>query len=169
MIITFCGHFHYSLNVYKHNKPYTNLYKGNYELYQTQFCKCLVYANTFKITITPEDKRMNIFHEKAEKNIVNECQDFINNNPSNELDYSVFRKALELYTKLSQSLLKSHKEFDEAVKNETEKIVFMEEGTEKDSAIYKFAQQNYCLYLDVEAHRILGQLVMIQQQNKGNK
>ena len=55
------------------------------------------------------------FYEKADEPILRQCEEFIHNNENSVADYYVFREALSLYTKLSQSLLDSQKEFDEAI------------------------------------------------------
>ena len=109
---------------------------------------------------------MNIFHEKADSTILSECKDFIQTKRTSRADYYVFREALSLYTKLSQSLLESHKDFDDAIKKEVNKFVDLEEDVSKDIAIIKFNQTNYCLMLDMQAHKVLEQLEEIQRNNR---
>lgn len=109
---------------------------------------------------------MNVFHEKADQTILNECKNFIQANFASKANYFVFWEALQLYTKLSQSLLGSHKDFDDAIKLEVDKFIDLEEDVSKDIAIIKFNQANYCLMLDVRAHKILEQLEEIQRNNR---
>ena len=109
---------------------------------------------------------MNNFHEKADQEILNKCQSFIQMKSTSKADYFVFREALQLYTKLSQSMLESHKDFDDAIKSETNQFIALEEDVTKEIAIIKFNQANYCLILDVQAHKILEQLEEIQRNNR---
>ncbi len=81
---------------------------------------------------------MKIFYEKANKEILEECNQFIQNHRDSFADYYIYRKALCLYIKLSQSLLDSQKDFDDAIKKETNKIIALDEGVEKDVAVFKF-------------------------------
>lgn len=104
---------------------------------------------------------MTIFHEKADREILEECKAFAENNIHSTADYYAYKKALHLFIKLSESLIASHKDFDEAIQEETNKLPFLEDGPEKDIAVMKFVQANYRLALDVEAHCILNQLEMI--------
>lgn len=109
---------------------------------------------------------MIVFHEKADQDILNKCKTFIQMNSTSKSDYFVFREALQLYTNLSQSMLESHKDFDDAIKLEADKFIALEEDVSKDIAIIKFNQANYCLTLDVQAHQILEQLEEIQSNNR---
>ena len=104
---------------------------------------------------------MKPFYEKADSTILEECKNFIEKNVQTIADYCAYREALRLFIKLSESLIASHEDFEEAIKEETNKLLFLEDGTEKDVAVIKFVQANYRLVLDVEAHRILNQLEMI--------
>ena len=109
---------------------------------------------------------MKIFYEKANKEILEECNQFIQNYRDSFADYYIYRKALCLYIKLSQSLLDSQKDFDDAIKKETNKIIALDEGVEKDVAVFKFNQSNYCLVLDSTAHHVLEQLDIIERNNR---
>lgn len=109
---------------------------------------------------------MNVFYEKADQAILNQCKTFIQTNSTTKADYFVFREALQLYTKLSQSMLESHKDFDDAIKLEVDKFIVLEEDASKNIAIIKFNQANYCLILDVQAHQILEQIEEIQRNNR---
>ena len=109
---------------------------------------------------------MNIFYEKANEAILKECKDFIKNNNESTADYYVYREALSFYVKLSQLLIDSHKDFDEAIKTETDKLIFLNDGPEKDFHILQFNQANYSLVLNVEAHRVLEQLAQIEIKNR---
>lgn len=104
---------------------------------------------------------MKQFYEKADSIILDECKEFIVKNAQTNADYYVYSTALRWFIKLSESLIASHKDFDEAIKEETNKLLFLEDGPEKDVAVIKFVQANYRLVLDVEAHCILNQLEMI--------
>ena len=108
---------------------------------------------------------MNIFYEKADSVILNQCNAFIQINSTTKADYFIFREALQLYIKLSQSMLESHKDFDDAIKLEVDKFIALEKEVSKDIAIIKFNQANYCLMLDVQAHQTLEQLEEIQRNN----
>jgi hypothetical protein len=109
---------------------------------------------------------MNVFFEKADQMILNECETFIQNNSSAKATYFVFREALHLYTRLSQSLLDSHKDFDNAIKHEVDKFIALEEDISREAAIIKFNQANYCLVLDAKAHKTLEELEKIQRNNR---
>ncbi len=109
---------------------------------------------------------MKVFYEKANDAILRQCQDFILNNKNVTADYYVFRKALELYVELSQSLLESQKEFNDAIKKETDKIVHLQRDIEKQIAVNKFNQANYTLVLDRDAHSVLEQLETIERNNR---
>lgn len=109
---------------------------------------------------------MNIFYEKADQVILNQCKTFIQMHSTTKADYFIFREALQLYIKLSQSMLESHKDFDDAIKSEVDKFIVLEEDTSKEIAIIKFNQANYCLMLDVQAHQTLEQLEGIQRNNR---
>lgn len=109
---------------------------------------------------------MHIFYEKSNEMILQECKNFINDNKESVADYYVYRKALSLYIKLSQALIESHKDFDEAIKEETDKFIYLDDGPEKDCRIFQFNQANYRLVLDAESHRILEQLSQIEINNR---
>ena len=106
------------------------------------------------------------FYEKADSEIMEECKAFIKGNIQLTADYSAYRGALHLFIKLSESLIASHKDFEEAIKAETDKMIVLEEGVDKEIAIIKFNQANYCLVLDVEAHTVLEQLDLIRKNNQ---
>ena len=84
---------------------------------------------------------------------------------TSKADCFVFREALQLYTRLSQSMLESHKDFDDAIKSETDQFIALEDVA-KEIAIIKFNQANYCLIFDVQAHKIPEQLEEIQRNNR---
>ena len=109
---------------------------------------------------------MKIFYEKANAEILEECKQFIQNYRDSFEDYYIYRKALILYIKLSQSLIDSQRDFDDAIKKETDKIIALDEGMEKDVAVFKFNQSNYCLVLDNSAHCVLEQLEIIEKNNR---
>ena len=106
------------------------------------------------------------FDEKADEPILRQCEEFIHNNENSVADYYVFREALSLYTKLSQSLLDSQKEFDEAIAKEADKIVHLQYDIEKEIAMYRFNQVHYCLVLDQKAHDVLEKLETIESNNR---
>lgn len=109
---------------------------------------------------------MNTFYEKANEAILKESRDFVKDNIESTADYYIYREALSYYVKLSQSLIDSHKDFDEAIKKETDKLIFLDDGPEKDFHILQFNQANYSLVLDVEAHKVLEQLAQIEIKNR---
>ena len=104
---------------------------------------------------------MKQFYEKADSEIIEECKVFIKANIHVTADYSAYRGALHLFIKLSESLIASHKDFEETIKAETDKIFGTEASADKDFAVYRFNQANYRLILDAEAHHILNQLELI--------
>lgn len=109
---------------------------------------------------------MKKFYEKCDAQLLTKCQKFAEKNINSKGDYYVYREALDLYVQLIESLIKSHKEFDDAIKNETNKIIVLENSLEKDMSIVKFNQANYCLYLDVVAHNMIDKLKMIEKENR---
>ena len=109
---------------------------------------------------------MNTFYEKADPNILNESNAFVCKNENSTGNYFVYRKALGLYIKLSQSLIDSHKEFDEAIKKEIDTIVVLEEGPTKDGSIARFNQAHYSLVLDQKAHTVLEKIEEIERKNR---
>ena len=109
---------------------------------------------------------MYIFYEKSNETILRECRNFIKDNKESVADYYVYREALSLYIKLSQALIESHKGFDEAIREETDKLIFLDDGLEKDCRIFQFNQANYRLVLDAESHQILAQLSQIEINNR---
>lgn len=109
---------------------------------------------------------MQKFYEKADERILEDCRMFVNDNKNTYADYYTYRKALNLYVRLSESLLDSQNEFDKHIKEECDKIVRLEEGVEKDLAVIRFNQANYCLVLDMQAHEILEQLEIIEKNNR---
>jgi len=109
---------------------------------------------------------MNTFYEKADPNILIESNTFISENENSTGDYFVYREAVDLYIKLSQSLIDSHKDFDEAVRKETDRIVVLEEGPTKDGSIARFNQANFSLVLDQKAHSVLEKLEAIERNNR---
>ncbi len=111
---------------------------------------------------------MKAFYEKANAEILTKCREFVRQNINSKGDYYAYRNALSLYAKLSESLIESQKEFDDAINSEANKIIVLENGVEKDIAIIKFNQTNYCLYLDAEAHDVLEKLEIIEKNNRNN-
>ena len=101
------------------------------------------------------------FYEKADGEILEECRTFVKNNIHSTADYCAYRGALSLFIKLSESLIASHEDFEEAIKAETDKIFGTEASVDKDLAVFKFNQAKYRLILDAEAHHILNQLELI--------
>lgn len=109
---------------------------------------------------------MKEFFEKADENVLKECKSFIEQNKNVSASYYVFRDALRLYIKLSQSLLDSQIEFNEALKKEINQIIVLEEGPIRDGAVARFNQANYSLVLDQNAHKVLEQLEVIESNNR---
>lgn len=109
---------------------------------------------------------MKEFYEKADENIVNNCKLFIMKYQNSSANYYVFKKALTWYIELSQSLIASHKEFDEAIKTKIGKVILLEDGPEKEATVARFNQGEYSLILDKTAHELLGQLEMIEKNNR---
>ena len=98
------------------------------------------------------------FYEKANGQVLEECEAFIKSHINSSVDYFAYKGALRLFIKLSESLIASHKDFEDAIKVEADKIFGTEVSFDKDLAVYRFNQANYCLILDVEAHIVLNQL-----------
>lgn len=109
---------------------------------------------------------MKTFYEKADETILCQCEDFILEHENSTANYYVFREALSLYAKLSQSLLDSQKEFDEAIAKEADKIVHLQYDIEKEIAMSRFNQAHYCLVLDQKAHDVLEKLETIESNNR---
>lgn len=109
---------------------------------------------------------MKKFYEKADNQVLARCQEFIEKNINSSGDYYVYKNALNLYVQLSEALIESQKEFDDAIKRETDQIIVLEDGFEKNMAIIKFNQKNYCLYLDIAAHNALEKLEAIEKNNR---
>ncbi len=108
---------------------------------------------------------MKIFQEKANAEVMKECEGFIQKHSTTTGDYYTFRESLALYLKLAQTLIDSQKDFDNAIRQETDKIIKMEEGIEKERNIIIFNQSNYSLRLDQDAHKVLEELEKIQRNN----
>ena len=106
------------------------------------------------------------FYEKADEKILEKCILFIQKNEGSSGQYYVFKECLNLFTQLSKSLLDSHKEFDAAIKAESDKIIELTENIEKEIAIYRFNQAHYCLVLDEKAHKVLEELERIEKNNR---
>ena len=109
---------------------------------------------------------MTKFYEKSDEVVLNRCKQFVQDNMGKTSDYHVYRDALRLYTELSQSLIDSQKDFDEAITKEAEPIVLLDDGPEKEFRIIQFNQANYSLVLDMEAHKVLEQLMQIEINNR---
>ena len=109
---------------------------------------------------------MVVFHEKANGEILQECKNFVEANKESVADYYIYRESLSYYGKLSQSLIDSHKDFEEAIKKETDKFIFLDNGPEKDFYTMQFNQANYSLVLDTGAYHILEQLAQIEKNNR---
>ena len=112
---------------------------------------------------------MVVFYEKANNAVLQECKEFVELNKESVADYYIYCKALSYYGKLSQSLIDSHKDFEEAIKKETDKFIFLDDGPEKDFYTMRFNLANYSLVLDEVAHRILEQLAQIEKNNRTKK
>lgn len=108
------------------------------------------------------------FEEKADSTILAECKDFVEKNAQGIVNYYVYSQALRLFIKLSESLVASHKDFEEAIKVETDKISAEANGA-KDLAIYRFNQANHHLILDAKAHKVLHQLELIYKKYQGQQ
>ena len=113
-----------------------------------------------------KEKKMNIFYEKADPAILQECQTFVKSNCLDKANYYTYREALMLYVKLSQSLIDSQKDFNDAIQKETNKIIKLNEEFEKEIAILKFNHAKYTLVLDVAAHKVLEKLETIEKNNR---
>lgn len=107
-----------------------------------------------------------VYREKADPKILQKCEDFVIANSSIEGDYDVYKIAMDLCHKLIDSLLASHKDFDEAVKFLKEKYDSIKEGPKKDFYAFKF--NDICLQLDKNAQNILAELERIERNNKPN-
>ena len=68
-----------------------------------------------------------VFYEKADKKILEDCIQFIQKNKDSSGNYYIFKESLRLYIQLSKSLLDSHKDFDAAIINESNKIIELTE------------------------------------------
>ncbi len=106
------------------------------------------------------------YQEKADVNLLNKCNNFIIQNGNTKGNYQIFREALSLCTELIDNLLLSQKDFDDAVKAELEKMPADKEGPEMDAFVYKFNNTELVLELDVNAHKILDQLELIEKNNR---
>ena len=110
---------------------------------------------------------MTNYYEKANPEIIEESKQFIEENKETTGDYFAFRKALSLYIQLSESLIESHKAFDEAIQADIDKYI-----SKGDIGGYLLENvlnsKQYKLYLDVEAHVVLNELYKIQHNNDNN-
>lgn len=106
------------------------------------------------------------YYEKADPMVMAECERFIQSNQDTSDNYAVFSEALRLCTKLIDSLLASHADFDDAIKNEFEKYNAMDDGIAKDIFVFKFNNTELSLVLDVKAHDVLDKLENIEKRNK---
>ena len=109
---------------------------------------------------------MKVFYEKADEKILKESENFVEFNKEIKGDNFVCRESLDLFIKLSRSLMDSQKDFDAAIKIESDKIDTLEDGPSKDCAIARFNQANYVLILDKEAHDVLKKLLLIGIENR---
>ena len=100
------------------------------------------------------------FFEKANQSVIDECRNFIKNNGEAKGNYYVYKDAIKLYTKLSTSLMESHKPFDDAIKDDLN-IIAVSDGPRCYFLEDEFNKKKYTLYLDVEAHKILDELFKI--------
>ena len=109
---------------------------------------------------------MKAFHEKADNKMLAKCRVFVEENINSKGDYNVYISALSLYVQLRDALIKSHKEFDDAIISEINKNNTLEDDLERFIAKNKFNQINYYLYPDIEAHNVLEQLDTIEKNNR---
>ena len=106
------------------------------------------------------------FNEEANDYIKKECKQFIEEHKDIKNNYMVYSNAIKLTSKLIESLIESHKEFDEAIDREWE----IYQKKDSDVSKYLFAEyfnnKGYKLYLDAEAHKLLQNLETIENNNK---
>ncbi len=71
------------------------------------------------------------FQEKADSVILQKCKDFVAKSNDIKNDYQTFKNALILGTELRESLIASHKDFDDYIKERIKEIDFLD-GIERD-------------------------------------
>lgn len=109
-----------------------------------------------------------IFKEKVDEIVLSECKNFIDNNENKIKDYQVFKESLNLHGRLIDSLLASHKDFDEAIKNAIQQQKKYSSDVMMEKFIYDFNNKKISLVLDREAHLYLIKLEKIEKKNKPN-
>lgn len=108
------------------------------------------------------------YYEKADENIIRECETFIKEYNKDTHSYVNYKKALTLEVNLINSLLQSHKEFEDRVETEVQKVVLEENELKKEFLITAFNNGKIFLILDCKAHRILNKLEEIKLEYKPN-
>lgn len=111
---------------------------------------------------------MKRYYEKADEEILNKCKSFIQENKGLS-DYTVYKSAINLTTELINSLLESHKDFNEDIKKEIDTINNEEDEIKRLFMMNAFKEKEYTLFLDVEAHNIIKELDSIKDQAKEYK
>lgn len=107
-----------------------------------------------------------IYYEKADSKVLMECFEFVNKNENVEDDINVFRVALNLSSRLIDSLIESQKEFDEEIKRELDKLKMLKEGPQQEAFMLAFNNKEITLVLDEKAHNALKLLNDIQNKNR---
>ncbi len=109
-----------------------------------------------------------VFFEKADSEIIKECQKFISENQDKENDYYCYHESLYLASRLIDSLLNSHKEYDDVIRKKCQQYNELENQIKKEVFATSFNNQEYTLVLDLEAHSVLDILNDIQNKNRKN-
>lgn len=107
-----------------------------------------------------------IYKEKADLKILDKCKKFIHLHSNTRGNYEISTIALNLYDELLNSLLASHKEFENAILKENAKILFEEDGIKLECLITKYNNTEFILELDAEAQSVLKKLEDIENNNK---
>ncbi len=108
---------------------------------------------------------MKCFHEYADRQILQDCLAFIQANEATVGDPKIAREALYLSGRLRDSLLESHRECDEFVREHTKDILWEMDDILQFIKIRQFNQMEVCLILDAAAHEIYDRLETIQRAN----
>ena len=104
---------------------------------------------------------MKDYEERAERSLLDECNEFISANMNVKVDYETFSKAMNLSSSLINNLLGSPKDFDKKIQEELANFPCEKSDLEKNIFVYKFNQEQIRLKLDGEAHEILKKLETI--------
>ncbi len=109
---------------------------------------------------------MEVFYEKADKEILEKCYKFITDNLDIRSDYTTYREALYLSCKLIDSILESQKEYNDEIAKLIKLGINFKEYRTANGFEFHYSNDILYLYFDKDAHEILEKLELIQDINK---